>query len=194
MTSYIVRTDSGREFPLENRLARQVRIEAFNVLLRNDIRQGVVVTVPGGKAMWAVDAMYATYCRCPARDVGPALWTPITHRFNFDTWEDSLVVDMELYDEDNIRRMLNTEFDFLDVDLDRRAVRWIRCQVGPNMFETPVYYQAYDTKQPGSYPVWWMDCTHKGSDYGTESNPDDAGGTHVLPVKTPVVADGHAGH
>ena len=185
MTSYIVRSDDGREFNLCNRAARQVRVEAFNVLLRNDIIRGTVVTAPKGREMWKVDTLYATFCKCPVRDDSPALWTPITHRLNFDTWDGHLAVDMELYDEDNIRRMLDTEFDYLDVDLDLRTVRWIRGTVGPNGFEAPFFYEAHDTKQPGSFPVWWMDCTRKGSDYGTESNTDDAGGIAAVDGRVP---------
>ena len=163
MTSYIVRADDGREFPLGNGPARQLRIQAFNVLLHEDIRYGTVVSIPKGREMWRLDTLYATYGRCPVSDDSSPLWTPIAHRIGFATWGGLLVIDRELYDEGSIRRMLGTEYDFMRADLDSRAVGWVRYEFGPNEFEVPGCYRLSDTQLPRSYPVWTFGYTMRDS-------------------------------
>lgn len=162
MIGYVLRAD-GREWNLSSRLARAIRIEAFNILFREEIRQGTVWSVRNGKrngerAEWVIDSNYDSFAKAvPAPTDPPIEWKKLTHRMTYDVWDDGITIDQELFDEDNVQKLLKEEFDWCDIDVESRHVVWIRPMVGPNPFDADFFYCAGESKVPGSFPAWWFD-------------------------------------
>ena len=71
--------------------------------------------------------------------------------------DNGIVIDKELFEEDNIQKLLEEEFDWCDVDRDSRQLVWIKPTIGPNEFGTDFCYYAEWEKVPGSFPAWWFD-------------------------------------
>ena len=133
-----------REWQLSSRLAREIRIEAFNILFREEILQGTVWSQSvsrknGMRALWVIDISYESFSKAVPTPTDPPI-----------EWK-------ELFEEDNIRKLLDEEFDWCDVDRESRCVRWVKPTVGPNEFDSDFCYYAYGKKVQGSFPVWWFD-------------------------------------
>ncbi len=162
MTTYILRADD-REWQLSSRLAREIRIEAFNILFREEILQGTVWSQSvsrknGMRALWVIDISYKSFSKAVPTPTDPPIeWKKLTHAMACDAWDDGIVIDKELFEEDNIRKILDEEFDWCDVDRESRCVRWVKPTVGPNEFDSDFCYYAYGKKVQGSFPVWWFD-------------------------------------
>lgn len=161
MTEYILRAD-GREWNLSSRLARAIRIEAFNILFREGIRQGTVWSMSNGKngerAEWVINSNYDSFAKAVPDPIDPPIeWKKLTHAMTYDAWEDGIVIDQELFDEDNVQKLLKEEFDWCDVDKGSRRVVWVKPTVGPNEFDANFCYYAHEKKVQGSFPAWWFD-------------------------------------
>ena len=104
MTTYILRADD-REWQLSGRLAREIRIEAFNILFREDIMQGTVWSQRasrknGMRALWVIDIYYESFSKAvPTPTDSPYEWKKLTHAMAYDAWDDGIVIDKELFDD-----------------------------------------------------------------------------------------------
>ena len=103
MTTYILRADD-REWQLSSRLAREIRIEAFNILFREEILQGTVWSQSvsrknGMRALWVIDISYESFSKAVPTPTDPPIeWKKLTHAMAYDAWDDGIVIDKELFE------------------------------------------------------------------------------------------------
>ena len=120
MTTYILRADD-REWQLSSKLAREIRIEAFNILFREDIMQGTVWSQRasrknGMRALWVIDISYESFSKAVPTPTDPPIeWKKLTHAMAYDAWDDGIVIDKELFEEDNIRKLLDEGIGCIEV-------------------------------------------------------------------------------
>ena len=168
MTTYLLRTDDGREWTLPAGNVRSVRIAAFNILFREDIAKGVVWAQRahrknGEVPRWVISMGCAAFTDQSSADTDPWTWKRIAHRLTFSVFDsDELVIDRELFDEQSIEYILHEIYEDR-FDEDSRRLGLVRYTLEPNDFSDNGCWMLEESEGGGAFPVWMYDMKGEAS-------------------------------